>query len=328
MGKCYGHKVMADNGDIFNRVEGTDCPQAGNFILTLLLCFGRVESVITIKDGEKVESPVFVPNSIFSDDKGTYFLLAKEKNEAEIAEKAAKNGCGYIINRGGVAEAWVNGEQVTFPAELTNEMGVTYKFVDYAKYAEICKRVNGYCTASKVEPVILLDIKAGERIQAVVNGVREHDTILEAGMVAVQNMYHGESYSMKVEKLMANYELDYVRENGMQVWKPKFAVQTWTWTSENVFGTLWGGFEFLAKAMINFTDPGDVYGCNYDVFNGNDLANGSHKKLAIFLPVKPLEKVWLTSPEAMSGHVDVLEGVPKSEYVEVPSVYEALGLLN
>ena len=51
---------------------------------------------------------------------------------------------------------------------------------------------------------------------------------------------------------------------------------------------MWGSFEFLAKAAINVTDSEDVYGCNYDVFAGNDIARGSHKKLRRFMPAKPM----------------------------------------
>lgn len=311
MGLNYGSKFMDTEGNVFSRVKANECSQNGNYLLYAALCGGTIETVVSIKNGQKTTEPIVVPNNVFADGKGNYFLRAHVKTEEEVAAKATGAGCGYIIVREDKPEAWINGEQVDFPKTLTNELGVAYMFVDYAQYGKVCKQVNGYCTAVKVEPVLVLDVAAGEKIQSVLNGVKEHDTFIEEGFVAVQNMYHGESYSMKVAKLQKLYEYSHTLEGGIQVWKPKYAVQEWTWTSENIFGVLWGGFEFLAKAMINITDPNDTYGCNYDVFCGDDIANGSHQKLAVFLPKAPLPKAWLQEAGELKGYLASEEAVPK-----------------
>lgn len=326
----FGRKVMDNEGNIWSRVsEEKETKDNGNF----LVCGTVIKMVLTIRNGKRVLNPVLVPNNVFSDENGVSYLRAHERNEAKIKAKAEAAGCGYIIARQQdngtyAAEAWIDGEQVSFPQTLWNEMGVAYKFVDYATYGEICKRTHGYYQAQKVEPVYLLDTQAGEAVQAVINGIKEHDTFMEEGEVKVQNMYHGETYKMKVAKLMKLYEYVETTSEGIQVWKPKPALQNWTFTNENIFGILWGGFEFLAKAMINITDPSDVYGCNYDVFNGNDLAQGSHKKLRLFLPVEPLEVDYFRTPEVAVGHGLSLEAVPKTDFVECPFPLEFLAYVS
>ncbi len=326
----FGIKVMDNEGNIWSRVnEENKTKDHGNFIV----CGNTIETVVTIRNGKRTLNPVLVPNNVFSDEDGVSYLRAHEKNEAEIKAKAEAAGCGYIIARKYpdgtyVAEAWKDGEQVSFPQTLWNEMGVAYKFVDYATYGEICKRTHGYYLAQKIEPVYLLDTQAGEAVQAVINGVKEHDTFMEEGEVKVQNMYHGETYKMKVSKLTKLYEYAETTSEGIQVWKPKFALQSWTFTNENIFGILWGGFEFLAKAMINITDPNDIYGCNFEVFNGNDLAQGSHKKMKLFLPVEPLELDYFLIPEVAAGHGLSLEAVPKTDFVECPFPLEFLAYVS
>lgn len=326
----FGRKVMDNEGNIWSRVsEEKETENHGNFIV----CGKVIQTVITIRNGKKALTPVLVPNNVFSDENGVSYLRANERTEAEIKEKAEAAGCGYIIARKYpdgkyAAEAWKNGEQVSFPQTLWNEMGVAYKFVDYATYGEICKRTHGYYLAQKVEPVYLLDTQVGEAVQAVINGVKEHDTFMEEGEVKVQNMYHGETYKMKLPKLLKQYEYVETTSEGIQIWKPKDALQTWTFTNENIFGILWGGFEFLAKAMINLTDPDDVYGCNYEVFNGNDLAQGSHKKLKLFLPVEPLETDYFHTPGVIAGYGLCLEDVPKAEFVECPFPLEFLAYVS
>lgn len=314
----FGLKVMDENGGIFSRVNSEEA-QAGN----LLVYGSSIDTVICVKDGKPQMLPVFVPNNIFSDAEGRSFLLANERNEQEISDKAESSGCGYIVARKQAngsykAEAYFAGIQVEFPHTLWNEMGVAYKFVDYARYGEICKRVHGYYLAKKVEPIYVLDSQAGDYVKAVLNGVKEHEAYIEEGETAVQNAYHGETYKMKLKKLKKLYVYVETTAEGYQIWKPKDEVQVWTFTNENIFGILWGGFEFLAKAMINLTDANDVYGCNYTVFNGDDLANGSHQKLKLFLPSVPLSEAWLQTPDIAGGKGLLLESVPKTDYIECP----------
>ena len=318
LSKGFGLKVMDENGNIFNRVNNTE-NQSGN-----LLVYGQtIDTVICINDGKPQMLPIFVPNNIFSDEAGQCFLLANEKNEEKVAQKASESGCAYLIARkqpdkSYVEEAWLNGERIDFPQTLWNEMGVAYKFVNYAQYGEICKRIHGYYLAKKVEPIYVFDSKAGDTVKAVLNGVKEHETFVEEGETMVQNVYHGETYKMKLTKLRDLYDYAETTPEGYQLWKPKHVIQTWTFTNENIFGVLWGGFEFLAKAMINLTDANDVYGCNYAVFNGDDTANGSHIKLKLFLPAIPLPKTWLQKPEIAEGYGLSLEEIPKTDYIECP----------
>ena len=309
---------IVSNTEVFDVKDGNVTPLTGT----------QKMEVVVVKIGNKEKLyPVWVPNQVFTDDAGQTYLLAKVETEKEVAKKAEKIGAGYIIVRDNVAEAWGNGEQVDFPSHLTNELGVRYMFVDFKSYGEVCKRVNGYCKAVKVEPVLVdASVKEGTPIESIVFGVREHDTILGAGMVLCQNKYHGETYQQNIEKLKKNYELVATDANGIQEWKPKNVVQEWTWTRENIFAVLWESFEFLSGAMININDPEDVYGCNYVVFNGNDVAPGSHRINEVYEPANPLPKAWLTE-EVMDRSFDVQEGVPKlrlilgmlpeTDYVEV-----------
>ena len=316
----FGLKLMAENGEIYNRVSNEkEASEKEN-----LLVYGTtIDTVLCIKDGKPQMMPIFVPNNIFSDAEGRSFLLANEKKEAEVALKAEETGCGYIIARKQPdetykAEAYFAGQLINFPQTLWNELGVSYKFVDYAKYGEVCKRIHGYYLAKKVEPIYVLDAKAGDYVKAVLNGVKEHETFVEEGETVVQNAYHGETYKMKLKKLKKLYVYSETTPEGYQLWKPKEEIQEWTFTTENIFGVLWEGFEFLAKAMINLTDPSDVYGCNYTVFNGDDTANGSHQKLKLFLPANPLPESWLQTPEVLEGQHLTLEAVPKTDYIECP----------
>lgn len=316
----FGLKLMAENGEIFSRVNNDE----ENSDNDNLLVYGtNIDTVICIKNGKPQLMPVFVPNSIFTDAEGRSFIQTKEKDEAEVALKAAEAGCGYIVARKQVdgsfkAEAYFAGLLIDFPQTLWNEMGVSYKFVDYAKYGEICKRVHGYYLAKKVEPIYVLDAQVGDCVRSVINGVKEHEAVVSEGETVVQNAYHGETYKMKLKKLKKLYFYAETTPEGYQLWKPKEEIQTWTFTTENIFGVLWEGFEFLAKAMININDPSDVYGCNYTVFNGDDTAKGSHQKLKLFLPANPLPESWLQTPEVLEGQHLTLEAVPKTEYIECP----------
>ena len=313
----YGRLVMDSKNDIYKRVDSIEeINSEMNFLLQ-----GANDFVLSFKGKKAYPRPIFVPNNVFSDVNGVSFIRAHEKTEQEIATKANNAGCGYIIARKQengeyLPQAYLDGQEVDFPSILTNEMGVQYKFVDYAKYGEVCKLTHGYYLAKKIEPVYVFMAEAGEEVQAVLNGVQEHSTYLEEDDVKVQNAYHGETYKMKLKKLFKLYEFQKITPEGLQLWKPKDELQMWTFTNENIFGVLWGGFEFLAKAMINITNSSDVYGCNYEVFNGNDIANGSHQKIQLFLPINPIQLDDFQKHETAEGKNSVEEGVPKVEFVE------------
>ena len=321
----FGANVMDSTGVIYKRVLNfNEVYPEGNFL------FCGTDAVITIRNNKPALNPIIVPNKIFTDCSGVSFIRAHEKTETEVAEKAFIAGCGYIIARkqpdkSFIAEAFMNGQQVDFPAVLTNEMGVSYTFVDYAKYGEVCKATYGYCTAKKVEGVYLVKAKVGASIEAVLNGVSEHETYLEEDEVMVQNMYHGESYKMTVVNLKENYFYETSTPEGIEVWQPKGIVQEWTFTNENIFGVLWGGFEFLAKAAINLNK---AYGCNFEVFHGNDIAKGSHQKLQMFLPVHTVDLPREETQEETEGHGQLQEGIPKGTFVELPFPSNNPMLLN
>ena len=306
---------IVSNNQLFNVQNGVATPLTGTKTIEVV--------VVKIGNAEKLY-PVWVPNQVFTDDAGHTYLLAQVKTEDDVAKKAEMIGAGYIIVREDNPEAWFAGKQVEFPTHLTNELGVRYMFVNFKDYGEVCKRVNGYCKAHKVEPILVdTNAKVGQRVESIVFGVREHDTVLEEGMVLVQNKFHGETYKMKVAKLEQNYELKSCDETGIEEWVPKNVFQEWTWTRENIVGVLWGSFEFLAGAMININDPEDVYGCNYVVFNGNDVARGSHYVDAVFEPANPLPKIWLEERE-LRGIASVLEVIPKTTYIQVARPFEVI----
>ncbi len=319
----YAPIVMDANGELYSRVNKlASVKKRKNFLLQ-----GTDDYVVSFKAGKATILPIIVPNNVFTDAQGRSFIRTHVKTEKKDALKAKKAGAGYIIARKGddgkyTAEAYFGGVAIDFPTELTNECGVTYKFVDFKKYGDICAEIYGYFLAQKVEPVYVSHLANGSSVQSVLNGIKEHDTFIEEGEVLCQNMYHGESYKQKISKLLSGYKYSHTTAEGLEVWNPKAILQKWTYTKENVFGILWGGFEFLAKAMINIENPNDVYGCNYDVFNGNDTSNGSHQKVALFLPVRP-QTFSRTSEEVADAKASVEEGVPKVEFVQVPLVMEA-----
>lgn len=252
-----------------------------------------VDTVISVQDGKPVMNAVWTPNTVFADENGRYFIRTLDEKEEIDAARAKEAGIGYLINRqysGGGCEAIIDGQKVDMPKVLTNEFGVSYKFIDFKNFGLACRNLFGYVEAKKIEPVYLISEEVGTKVSSVLNGVHEHAAFLKEGEVLVQNAYHGERYKQKRSKLEKGYEPtnDYV--SGYQVWRPKEVIQQWALTDENIVGPLWGSFEFLAKAAINITDHNDVYGCNYDVFAGNDVANGSHEKLRRFLPANPMPK--------------------------------------
>lgn len=290
-----------------------------------------IETVISLRDGKPVLKAIVQPNTVFMAETGDYFIRTLDESETEDAARAKEAGIGYLINReysGGGCEAIKNGEQVAMPQALTNEMGVTYNRVDFKTYGLACKNLFGYVEAKKVEPVYLISDKVGTPVSSVLNGVNEHAAVLKEGEVLVQNAYHGERYKQKRVKLEKNYEFSGELVAGYEMWKPREfdadgneLIQQWSITDENIFGPLWGSFEFLAKAALNVTDLNDVYGCNYDVFAGNDVAKGSHQKLRRFLPANPLSyeraKMML---ELCREDIDfaVQVATRKPEFVEVP----------
>ena len=309
-GQKWGKVVQSDKGEFLAR---------------------RIETVISLRDGKPVIKGIIQPNTVFMAETGEYFIRTLDEKEADDAERAMEAGIGYLINReysGGGCEAIKNGELLPMPKQLTNEFGVTYNMVDFKIYAMACRNLFGYVEAKKVEPIYLISEEVGTPVSSVLNGVNEHAAVLKEGEVLVQNAYHGERYKQKRVKLEKSYEFSGELVSGYEVWKPREfdvngneLIQQWTITDENIVGPLWGSFEFLAKAALNVTDLSDVYGCNYDVFAGNDVAKGSHQKLRRFLPANPLsyERAKMMLELCREDKDFAMQiAMRKPEFVEVP----------
>ena len=309
-GQKWGRVVQSDQGEFLRRT---------------------IETVISIQDGKPVMKGIIQPNTVFMAETGDYFIRTLDEKEVDDGIRAKEAGIGYLINReysGGGCEAIKDGKLLPLPKTLTNEFGVTYNWVDFKIYALACKNLFGYVEAKKVEPVYLISDVVGTPVSSVLNGVNEHAAVLKEGEVLVQNAYHGERYKQKRVKMEKSYQPTGEVVGGYEVWKPrefdadgKELIQQWTITDENIVGPLWGSFEFLAKAALNVTDLSDVYGCNYDVFAGNDIAKGSHQKLKKFMPANPMDykraKMMLEiCREDASFAMQI--AMRKPEFVEVP----------
>ncbi len=197
----------------------------------------------------------------------------------KIAAKDVENFKGnYITVINNKPVAVVDGQEVSFPQVLINEIGVEYRFVDFYQHGKEMAKKHGVFYAQKQENVrVWPNIKPGEILKTVIDGFEEHRVELKEGFVAIQNTVKNEFYSISAEELEARYE--FVRhEFDYELYKPKAGVVSeWAYSDINVFGVLWGGLEFLTTPMINITNPNDCYGCNYTVWWGNDGRLASYK---------------------------------------------------
>jgi len=187
------------------------------------------------------------------------------------ASEAENFNGNYITVINGKAVAVVNGKQIPMPEVLINEIGVEYHFVDYAEHAKKMRKKHGVYVARKQEPIrVWKGVLPGETIKTVIDGYTEHEVELDETKVAAQNVVKNEFYAIPKAVLAEKYEFSH-SEFDYDVYVPKRnAVSYWVYSDVNVFGVLWGGFEFLTTPMINITKPNDVYGCNYIVWWGND----------------------------------------------------------
>jgi len=201
-----------------------------------------------------------------------------------VKENEVKNEGNFITVRNGKAVALMDGKEVPMPAVLYNEVGVEYFFISsFYEHAKKMAKKHGVYVARKQEPVrVWKNVKPGEPIQSVFDGFIEHEVDLDDTKVAAQNVVKGEFWGMPKEVLAEKYE--FVRsEFDYDLYKPKANVKSsWVYSDVNVFGVLWGGFEFLTTPMINITKPDDCYGCNYIVWWGNDGRMGSYQVLGYF----------------------------------------------
>lgn len=317
---------MDGDGNVYTRVEGRKkASRKGNFIVTTrsTVLGNVIETVTTIKDGHLGIEPIIVPNKVFLDaETGIYYILALEKNQKEVSAKAKKAKCGYLYpqkQEDGTYKpvAYYQGKVVPTPRVLTNECGITYYVIeDLVSYGELCKQATGWLEGQKIACVYLLPSRVGDEIKSVVNGVQEHTTVIEKGELLVQNP-GGERYKMEEAKFYKNYEFDHTTPEGYQLWKPKPGVKAWVRSEVNIICILWGGFQVLTTPMICISDKNDTYGCNYDVFYGNDTTEATYRVLKVHLPVSSITHQLDVRSVIQAGHVMPLESIPKPEYVEV-----------
>lgn len=215
-------------------------------------------------------------NKVFRSENGTVFT----KITAAEAENFPGN---YITVIGGKAVAFIDGKETAVPTVLFNEIGVGYYFVDFYEHGLKMAKKHGVYLAVKQEPIrVWKNIKPGECIRTVIDGYEEHVVDLKEGQVAAQNVIKNEFYGIPQEVLEKKYRFDH-SEFDFDLYVPKSdAVSEWVYSDVNVFGVLWGGLEFLTTPMINITDAGDCYGCNYIVWWGNDGRLSSYRVLRYF----------------------------------------------
>lgn len=215
-------------------------------------------------------------NQVFRNEEGTVFT----KINANQVESIQGNYIAVIDNK---PVAVVDGKEVDFPKILINEIGVKYQFVDFYEHGVAMAKKHGVYFAVKQEPIrVWKDVKPGDTLKTVIDGYEEHRVILDENSVAAQNVIKNEFYAIPKNVLEAKYRYDH-SEFDYDLYVPKSdAVSQWAYSDVNVFGILWGGFEFLTTPMINITDPNDCYGCNYIVWWGNDGRLSSYKVLGYF----------------------------------------------
>ncbi len=203
---------------------------------------------------------------------------------SRIKATEAENFSGnYITVIDGKPVAVVDGKQVPMPEVLINEIGVEYLFVDYAEHGKKMQKKHGVYVARKQEPIrVWKNIRPGEAIRTVIDGYTEHEVELDEDKVAAQNVVKNEFYAIPKAVLAEKYEFSH-SEFDYDLYVPKSnSVSYWVYSDVNVYGVLWGGFEFLTTPMINISNPDDVYGCNYVVWWGNDGRLSSYVVLGYF----------------------------------------------
>ena len=216
-------------------------------------------------------------NQVFRSENGTVFT---KLNSSEV-EGFTGN---YITVINDKAIAVVDGKEVPMPAVLFNEIGVGYYFVDFYQHGQKMAKKHGVYYGVKQEPIrVWKNIKPGENIQTVIDGYVEHEIpALDEKSVAAQNVVKNEFYAMPKSVLAEKYRFDH-SEFDYDLYVPKAdVVSQWVYSDVNVFGVLWGGFEFLTTPMINITKESDCYGCNYVVWWGNDGRLSSYKVVGYF----------------------------------------------
>lgn len=215
-------------------------------------------------------------NNVFYSENGTVF----HKLNSKEAENFKGNYISVINNK---AVAVVDGQEVSMPSVLFNEIGVAYYFVDFYQHGKKMAKKHGIYYGVKQEPVrVWKNVKPGECIKTVIDGYEEHQVELDENSVAAQNVVKNEFYAMPKSVLAEKYRFER-SEFDYDLYVPKAdVVSQWVYSDVNVFGVLWGGLEFLTTPMINISKESDCYGCNYIVWWGNDGRLASYKVVGYF----------------------------------------------
>ena len=215
-------------------------------------------------------------NRVFRSENGTIFT---KLNSNEV--KDFKGNYITVIDNKPVAV--VDGKEVPMPSVLYNEIGVGYYFVDFYEHGKKMAKKHGIYYGVKQEPVrVWKNVKPGETLKTVIDGYEEHQVKLDKDSVAAQNVIKNEFYAIPKKVLAEKYRFE-KSEFDFDLYVPKSdVVSQWVYSDVNVFGILWGGFEFLTTPMINITNESDCYGCNYVVWWGNDGRLASYKVVGYF----------------------------------------------
>ena len=216
-------------------------------------------------------------NKVFRSENGTVFTKLK-RNEV----KDFKGNYITVIDDQPIAV--VDGKEVPMPSVLFNEIGVAYFFVDFYQHGLKMAKKHGIYYGVKQEPIrVWKNIQPGEPIITVIDGYIEHEIpSLDENSVAAQNVVKNEFYAMPKSVLAQKYRFER-SEFDYDLYVPKSdVVSQWVYSDVNVYGILWGGFEFLTTPMINITNENDCYGCNYVVWWGNDGRLASYKVVGYF----------------------------------------------
>ena len=200
--------------------------------------------------------------------------------EPEVADFSGN----YITVIKDKAVAVVDGVEVPMPEILINECGVEYHFVEnFYEFGKKIARKNGLWKAHKQTPVrVFPNVQPGEKVTTVIDGFVEHEVDLQEGFVVIQNIKKGEFYTIHKDEQARKYTFSH-KEFDFEVWLPKAeTISDWAYSDLNVFGALWGGFEFIVTPMINISNPEDSYACNYYEWWGTDELIPGYKVVGFF----------------------------------------------
>ncbi len=232
--------------------------------------------IVCSEEGKFLVNDISVNNQIFTNNEGDKFFIALGKD----AEAAQFEGVNYLTIEDGKPKAYLKGDiEIGFPEYLMNEKGVGYHYISYKEEGFKLLKKRGGVWARKQASIIVYAPGSENLNQAVLNGFVEHHSEVPEGHLIATYTTGGETWHISPKYLAENYQKGGVF-NGGQVYTPRQltpeqmakheGLYLWVHCPKNVFGILWGGFEFLVTPMINITKENDVYGCNYARWWGTD----------------------------------------------------------